>query len=189
MASYLFRQSISVFTDQRIREARTQVEQLTDAQLEDPSLAGKLDEIANVKFVPARLLPEQRKGKRRTEKRKVNDYGREVMIDVDIIDVAIPFEGWPKSFDLAPSSCTIIDTPATITGERAIQISLSDDQNLDRNVDSFIQHVSNNLNTLKKELEALGPRIRQEVQLIADQRLQRIRERRKRDKTRSFPIE
>jgi hypothetical protein len=103
--------------------------------------------------------------------------------------VTIPFDGWPKSFNLAPSSCRIIETPAKINNDSTIQISFPDDQNLEQNVNSFIQGVTQNLNTLGAELQRIGPQMLQAAQLVANQRLQQLRERQARDKTRSFPIE
>ncbi len=189
MRDRLFQEPISAIIEQKLSEARTRAEQLTAQQLEGPNLAEELEKIAQFKFNLATLKPEQRKGKRRTEKNKQVDFGREVIVDVDFIDVTIPFEGWPKSFHLAPSSCNIIDTPAAITKDNAIQISLLDDQNLDRNVDLFIQRVTENLNTLGKELQRIEPQMLQIAQVIAKQRRQQIRERKERDKNRSFPIE
>jgi hypothetical protein len=136
-----------------------------------------------------RELNEIDDSKRRTEKRKLTDYGREIIVDVDVIDVIIPFDGWPKSFHLAPSSCRIIETPVTINNDSTIQISFLDDQNLEQNVNSFIQGVTGNLNTLGMELQRIGSQMLQAAQLVANQRLQQIRERKERDKTRSFPIE
>ena len=134
MVEHLFQESISGFGEQKIRDAKAQAEQLTQQQLEGPDLAATLERIATFKFELAKLKPDQRRGKRRTEKRKRMGYGREIVVDVDFIDVTIPFDGWAKSFRLAPSSCRIIETPVTI-GSDAIQVSFPDDQNLERNVD------------------------------------------------------
>jgi hypothetical protein len=185
----LFQEPISAFVEQRLGEAKTHAEQLTPQQLEASDIAETLQKIAKFKFNLATLKPDQRKGKRRTEKRKVMDYGREVIVDVDLIDVEIPFEGWPKSLYLAPSSRTLIDIPTTITSNNTIKVSFPDDENLDRNVDFFIQNVTANLNTLEKELQRIEPQMLQVAQTIVTQRIEQIRERKNRDKGRSFPIE
>lgn len=189
MAEYLFREPLSALAEVKLREVRTQTEQLTVEQLQSPDLADTLERIAALKLEVASLKPDQRRGRRRTEKRKITDYGREIFVDVDLIEVSIPFIGWPRSFRLAPSYCKIVDAPATITSNNTIEVTFPDDQNLDRSVDFFIQLVAENLTTLQRELGKLQPQMLQTAQLVANQRLQQIRERKERDKTRSFPIE
>lgn len=189
MSDFLFQESISAFAEQNVYQARIHTEQLTQEQLEGANLSTTLDAIAKVKFEVAKLKPDERRGKRRTEKRNAIDYGRQVTVDLDMIDVTIPFEGWPKSFTLAPSSHVIIDTPAKITHERVILVSLPDDQNLDRNVDRFIQQVTQNLDSLARDLKNIEGQMLQVAQVVANQRIKQNRERRERDKTRSFPIE
>ncbi len=188
MPDHLFQMPVSHFIDQQINEARTRAEQLTEEQLQAPNLAGKIEEIAALNFHVATLKPDARTGKRRTEKRARTDYGQPISIDVDIIDVKIPFDGWPKSFQLAPTHCKIIDTPAA-TGNGFVLVSLVDDQNLDRNVDAFIKNAFENLNSLARDIKTITPLKLQTAQAIANQRLEQIRTRKERDKTRSFPIE
>jgi hypothetical protein len=189
MVDQLFKEPISAFVQQKLRDTRNRTEELTPQQLEGSDLSATLEKIAKFEFNVASLKPDQRKGKRRTEKQRRTDYGREITVDVDIIDVMIPFDGWPQSFHLAPSSCRIIETPAAINNDSTIRISFRDDHNLEQNVSSFIQGVTQNLNTLRAELERVGPQMLQAAQLLANQRLEQIRERKARDKTRSFPIE
>ncbi len=188
MVDHLFQEPISAFVEQKLREASSKAEQLTPPQLEGSDISATLEKIATFEFKVASLKFDQRKGKRRTEKQRRRDYGREIIVDVDIIDVTIPFDGWPKSFHLAPSSCRIIETPAVIK-DSAIQISFLDDQNLEQNVNFFVESVTQNLNTLRTELQRLGPQMLQAAQLVANHRLQQIRDQKARDKTRSFPIE
>ncbi|MHC1946492.1 hypothetical protein IF803_19090 [Bradyrhizobium sp. UFLA06-06] len=189
MNGTLFQEPISALIEQKLYEAKMWAERLPEESLTSDKLAEELTKIAHFQFDVAKLKPDERKGKRRTEKRKISDYGRDVTIDVDIIDVIIPFDGYPKSFQIAPSHCNVIDIPAMITHENGLRISLPDDQNLDRAVNFFIERVSGNLSTLEKELQNVGPRMLQSAQSAIHQRLQRIRERQERDKTRSFPIE
>ena len=130
MVDRLFQEPISAFVEQKLREARNQAEQLTPQQLEGSDISATLETIATFEFKVASLKSDQRKGKRRSEKQRRMDYGREIIIDVDIIDVTIPFDGWSRSFHLAPSSCRIIETPAVVHNDSTIQISFLDDQNL-----------------------------------------------------------
>lgn len=188
MTDYLFQEPISNFTAEKVGEARSQAERLSPEDLLSPDLGEKLQQLAKVKFDVAILKPEERKGKRRTEKQPRSDFGRKIIVNVDFIDVAIPFEGWPKSFHISPSTCNLIDMPAA-TSNGAIIVSFLDDQNLDRNVDSFIKQVSQNLEYLKKDLPRIETQRLQIMQHIANHRLMQIEERKERDKTRSFPIE
>jgi len=102
MVDHLFQEPISAFVEQKLREASSKAEQLTPPQLEGSDISATLEKIATFEFKVASLKFDQRKGKRRTEKQRRRDYGREIIVDVDIIDVTIPFDGWPKSFHLAP---------------------------------------------------------------------------------------
>lgn len=185
----LFQESIHAFKDQKVREAIARVEGLSEAELLDPGLAGKLDGIVEqFRFVVATMRPQERKGKRRTETRQVRDYGELRNVEVSMIDVTIPFDGYPKSFTIAPSHCHVIDTPAR-TSQAGLQATFYDDDNLDRNVDSFISRVGENLERLRGEMESLRTQISDAVKAIADQRLAKVKAQKERDKSRSFPIE
>lgn len=188
MQEHLFRQPISNFVQEKIDEARHRTEALTDAQLQDPALAGTLEKICDFRFEAATLRPADRMGKRRTTKVSKSDYGQQIIVDVDVIDVTIPFTGWPKSFHLAPSGRKIINTPASIVSG-GLLVSFPDDQNLDHNVDDFVAQVAQNLESLKRDIEKIKPQMLQAAQLVANQRLAQIKARKERDKTRSFPIE
>lgn len=187
MTSSLFRIPVSNFIDQKISEARTQAERLSDSQLQDPSLAGVLEQIADFDFEVAKLNPEGRQGKRRTEKKARNDYGREIIVDVDFVDVTVPFTGDAQSLELMPSSGFQIHERAGVS-RNGIVVSFLDDQNLDRNVDSFIKRVSENLKNLNADIEKIRSQRLQIAQSEANRRLEKIRARKDLDKSRSFPI-
>ena len=184
----LFGSPIQNFINARIHEAQSSAENLSDAQLQAPNLAGVLENISKLNFQVATLRPDQKKGKRRTERRTKKDYGQQVAADVDVIDVSIPFDGWPRSFDFAPTSGRLSSTKARVE-EGMIVASFDDDENLERNVDEFIKLTSENLTKLARDLGDLQKRMLQEAQTVANRRIEQIKSRKERDKSRSFPIE
>lgn len=188
LPALLFRDPISKFTNDRIKEAEAQTEALTEAQLHDPALAGTLEKISNFKFDVAVLVPENRKGKRRTTKVPRDDYGRQIMVDVDMIDVTIPFSGWPKSFLYAPSVANIIGEPILVSNGTLV-VTFADDAGLDRNVDGFIKYVNENLKNLESDIKKIRQQALRTCQRIANERIARIKLQKERDKTRSFPID
>lgn len=189
MNRYLFEEPLANLVEQKIAEAQSKADQLTPQDLEGPDLGEILQKIATFSFEVASLKPDLRKGKRRTERQKRTDYGRDIVVDVDFIDVKIPFDGWPKSFQLAPSSRRLIDTPATINSDATVEVSFPDDNNLEGNLNAFIEGVTQNLSNLRSELRRVPAEMLQAAQLVANRRLQQVRERKERDKTRSFPID
>lgn len=185
----LFQESIFDFKDQKVREAIARVEALPETVLLNPDLPRQLDQIVEqFRFVVATLKPEERKGKRRIETRVVRDYGEVRNREITLIDVIIPFNGYPKSFNIAPSHCHVIDTPAMNTSA-GLQASFYDDDNLDQNVDSFIVRVSENLDRLRSEMESVRKQISDAIKAVADQRVAKAKALKERDKGRSFPIE
>ncbi|QRM32760.1 hypothetical protein [Microvirga sp. VF16] len=185
----MFQESFHNFRDEKIREAVARAEAISEKDLLSADLSAKLDEVANgFRFVVATLKPEGRRGKRRIETRQVRDYGDVRDVQVSVIDVTIPMEGYPKSLHIAPSHSNVIEIPAS-TGTGGLIATFYDDDSLDKNVDSFIARVSENLDRLRKEMEGLKPQIREAIGTVADRRLAEVQARLERDKTRSFPID
>lgn len=184
----LFQDSVHNFVQQKLHEARSKVEQLSHVDLDASDLAETLEKIAKIDFQIAKMNPDQKKGKRRTEKRMRMDYGQQITVDIDMIDVSIPFEGWPKSFHLRPTSSNVIDTPARIENTNII-VSFFDDEDLERNIDNFVKSASENLSSLTQDLKNFEKQTLREVQAVANERILQINARVERDKGRSFPIE
>lgn len=185
----LFEGSLNLFKQEKLRDAAAKANALSDSQLLNPSLAGRLDAIAGeFRFVVAKLRPEERRGKRRTETKEVNDYGQRQTVQMTVIDVAIPFDGYPKSLTIAPSRSHIIQTLVS-TIQNPLVVPFMDDENLDKNVDDFIKRVSENLDSLRSEVEGFSREIRAEIQAIVDRRLTILKAQKEQDAKRSFPIE
>ena len=188
MQSKLFTNSIHDFSQEKLRESVRRAEALTEQELLVAELAPFLDKISDFPFQVAKLKPDGRKGKRRTEKRERTDYGLRTMVDVDFIDVTIPFEGFPKSLTIAPSSCHVIDVLASVENGQLV-VTFPDDDNLDPNVNDFIKRDSENLDRQRQEIETIKQETRKAVSAVANRRIAEIKARKERDKARSFPIE
>ena len=106
---------------------------------------------------------------------------------VTFVDVAIPFTGDAKSFELAPNACQIIGGDWEIRGQELI-VTLPDDQNLQRDIDGFVAIVSSNLDKLRAEAAQAQGNIQRAVENAANQRRAEIADEKERDKSRNFPI-
>lgn len=189
MSERLFKTNILDFQRQKLQEAAARAEAILERDLLNPALPGMLDAIAQgFGFTVAKLQPEGRKGKRRKEHRDTGDSGADHAIEVSLIDVTIPMEGHPNSLTIAPARANLIETPAAkIPG--ALLVTFDDDDDLDRNVDSFITQVSENLDRLRGEMETFKAQVRNAIGTITDRRVAQLRAQHERDRKRSFPIE
>ena len=185
----LFQGSIYDFQKQRLAGAVAEVKALSASDLLDPSLAGKLDKIADQHFnvAVATLRPEERRGRHRDVPSQGTEFGRPVVRKVSYIDVTIPFNGDATSFSFAPSSSHVI-MENTLIQDGAIGVSLLDDSNLDKNVDDIIKRVGENLDRIRAEMEQWRPHARKTLDQVAEQRIAELKAQKERDKGRSFPI-
>jgi hypothetical protein len=171
-------------SDSAVRE----VHSLPKSQFNQPSLAGVLERIAaKYKLVVATLQPDKKQGTRREVDQPIDDYGRQITMRVTFVDVAIPFTGDAKSFELAPNACQMIGGDWEIRGQELI-VTLPDDQNLQRDIDGFVAIVSSNLDKLRAEAAQAQGNIQRAVENAANQRRAEIADEKERDKSRNFPI-
>ena len=189
MNNRLFQESLHSFKEQKLREAIAGVEAIPKSILLDPTLDESLKEIVDhFQFVVATLRPDERVGRRRKEMRRTNHLGQVQDVEVSLIDVTIPFDGYPKSFTIAPSTCHVLQMPAK-TNQDGLVATFYDDDNLDRNVDSFVKMVGENLDTLRKELNNFRSQIEKTAHDVANHRAEKLKAQIERDKGRSFRIE
>lgn len=188
MKGYLFNGSAHEYREQSMKNAIQATKALSKDELMSPTLAATLDSIARGGDLQvARLLPDQKHGKRRTEQRSRSDYGQTRTVEVTLIDVYIPFEGEAISFQLAPSTSTIIQTPVKVAGNELVA-TFYDDERVQRDVDELIDQVSGNLDTLRKEMANLRTQIRSTIDSVANERKAQVEAQLQRDKKLSFPI-
>jgi hypothetical protein len=144
-------------------------------------------EIEKRGFEVAKLQPEKRHGKRRDVQRTRSDYGREVTKTHSVLDVYIPFTGSSESFQLAPSSCIIIHAEFDIKG-RELVLTVPDDASADAAVNSLIHGISQNLDTLRKEVDQAQVHLPQIAATGVQARRAQIARERARDSALSFPV-
>ena len=177
--------SVYDFIEAKKADAVERAEKVPESDLSNP---GVVDQLAQFRFEVAVLLPKERKGKRRTIKRDIRDFGQRREVDADVIDVYIPFRGWAKSFEIKPSSSTMIFLEYRAM-DNFLVATFPDDDKLDQAVNSFIETVNSNLQALRNDLASVPQQIRQAVESVVARRKSLIEARAARDKNRSFPIE
>jgi hypothetical protein len=183
----LFRgQSVFDYIEEQKNEAIKRAELTPEKKLSDPAVIDQI--IGDFRFEVAVIRPEERKGKRRIVQRRISDYGQPRIEENVYIDVYIPFSGYPKSFEIGPSSSILIYEECRIDGS-AIVVVFPDDDALDASVEAFIAQVTNNLENLKNDLRSAPLQIHNAVVDVVARRRNLIESRTERDKKRSFPIE
>ena len=173
--------------ERRIQAGVDLVDGLSEQDVLSEHIGLKLDEIAaKLRLDVPEIYPDRREGRRRTERVHANDYGRDIVIDRDFIDVSIPYSGDRSGFIFSPSRSPL-GLRALVHHDKLI-FSCDDDDNLDRNVDQFVQRVTEALTTLRTEVSQHEPHYVSAMRSRIERRRQQITERRDRDSKRSFPI-
>lgn len=186
----MFDKSWSAVVDGAVRAAIAEVDKLDSSEFLKPSLPSSLDRIAG-KFTlqVARLRPDEKRGKRREFEREISDYGLERTVKASEVDVSIPFDGEAQSFEIAPSSTTLVYGSKVQVLSSELILTVSDDDQIERRVDEFVKPVTENLDRLRVEVERDLPRIRDAIDNRARQRKEEIERQKERDSKRSFPID
>lgn len=189
MRRTLFTQSIFEHRERAVKSALHKVETLSDEALLSGDLPQHLHEIVKQEQINvATMRPDERRGKRRIEDRIASSYGERRSVKIEIIDVSIPYSGDHRSFDIAPSQSATINVPVEWQGD-VIKASFADDDNLERNVNSFIDNVTANLRRLEQELETFPSEVLATIERAAAKRADAVRSRHEKDRGRSFPID
>ena len=182
----------SSWAAQRIAAEQAAVEavrSLDRRAIADPALAGVLDKIANHHTpVIATLQPDRIVGKRWPIERVVSEFGESRRATFYVIDIIIPFQGDPISFRLSPSYCTLPSQRCDLQNDHLV-VSLADDDNVQTNVDQFVQQITQNLNALRSEVASWGPNLRALLNQVADARMKEFAVQSDRDKGLKFKVE
>jgi len=156
------------------QSAIREVEQLDRRAFSDPNLAGILDRIANhFSLQVATLQPEAKRRMRRNVQREISDSGMARTVTIGIVDFKIPFRGDPISFQLAPANCTLPSLPCEVRSDHLF-ISLPDDDDVERNVDQFVQQASRTLEALRAEVATWFSRLRAVLEKVASEKINQI---------------
>jgi hypothetical protein len=178
----LFTSSWSQAAREAEQAAVREVEELDRGTLSDPDLAGILDRIADhFSLKVAVLQPQAKRTMRRDAQRPAGESG-------GIMDVKIPFQGDPISFQLAPADCTIPSLPCDVRSD-LLFISLPDDSDVERNVDQFAQQVAKVLEALRAEVAAWHSQLRGVLETAASAKINQIASEEDDDGTLGSPVD
>jgi hypothetical protein len=172
---------------------RSQILSLPEAVSISPrrafGVAGVLERIASkYSLEVATLEPSAIRGTRRGIERTVDDFGEARTITIEVMDVKIPFRGDPASFQFSPSSLTIPSQRCEVKNDHLV-ITLSDDANVQRNVDQFVQQISQNLDTLRAEVANWLPQLRARLDQVAITKMNKISAQNERDENLTFKVD
>lgn len=189
MSDRLFEGSLHSTWQNALRSAAEDVAKLDRKLFNDPSLGGALEKIANKYALNvATILKDKISAKAREEERDGTDsWGNYRRIKTKWLDVDIPFEGDSESFKIAPSHCTIPGHRARVN-QNSLTLSIPDDANAQREVDTFVNQINENLARLRAEYEQMKPQLDQSIQNAAEQRKKQIQGEAEGDKNLSFPV-
>jgi hypothetical protein len=165
------------------------VKKLDRHTLLDPGLAGVLDKIAShYSLDVATLEPNAISGSRRGVERAVDDFGMTRNVTIQVMDIRIPFRGEAQSFRFSPSYCSIPSQRCDVKNDHLL-ITLADDANVQKNVDQFVQQISQNLDGLRNEVGSWLPQLRALLDQIASARMKEIAAQNERDKNLKFKVD
>jgi hypothetical protein len=182
----LFRDSFNSYRTLQLEGALADVEKLSEHDLISPAVQSVLEKTANAAgFEVAVLHPEEKSSKPRTERR--TDGGNTAPVDVELIDITIPFTGSPKSFTVAPSQNTHVDIPVVVHQDALVATLVRDDY-LERQLATSIRRISQNLDEMRNDMAALRASVRKALCEAADRRAERLRFQKKPYQIPSFPI-
>lgn len=186
MSAPLFRDSFDAYRARQLEGALANVEMLSERDLTSPAVQGLLEKTANAAgFEVAVLHPDEKSGRPRTERR--TDDSHAAPVEVELMDITIPFTGSPKSFTVAPSQNAHIDIPVAVHQDALVATLVRDDY-LERQLATFICRTSQNLDQMRKDMGALRASVRKALREAADRRAERLRFQKKPYQIPSFPI-
>ena len=186
MPAPLFRDSFEAYRTRQLEGALTKVEKLSERDLTSPAVQGVLEKTANAAgFEVAVLHPDEKSGSPRTERR--TDGGHTASVEVEVMDITIPFTGSPESFTVAPSQNTHIDIPVAVHQDALVATLVRDDY-LEGRLATFICRTSQNLDQMRKDVGALRAGVRNAIAEAAYRHAERLKSQREPYKIRTFPI-
>jgi hypothetical protein len=186
MPAPLFRDSFEVYRTRQLEGALANVEKLSERDLTSPAMQGILETTANAAgFEVAVLHPDEKSQRPRTERR--TDGAHAAPVEVEVVDITIPFTGSPESFAVAPSQNTRIDIPVAVHQDALVATLVRDDY-LEGGLATFIRRTSQNLDQMRKDIGALRAGVRKAIAEAAYRHAERLKSQRKPYKIRTFPI-
>jgi len=190
MADRLFGSSWYAAWDNMKQRAVADVNELDRKLFSNPALGGALQEIVekySLEIARLNTDPKAITADAVEEARYADDYGDRHLVKIRRLRVTIPFAGEAESLKIAPSRSSIPSHRAEI-GRNSLTITIPDDDNAEREVKSFCDHVQGNLDTLRQDYERDRPQLEQAVSQAAERRKAQIAEEDERDSKRGFTV-
>jgi hypothetical protein len=103
------------------------------------------------------------------------------------MEMQIPFIGNALSFSFSPSSAQLISKDYSIHNGELVVV-FSDNENLDANVNTFVEQVIQNLENLSKDMENFKKELVQELSYRISKRVNEIISDKNRHNALSFPV-
>jgi len=181
-------QSTHEYGQMAIRSAATLVEAIDFENFEERASTAIENAVARAAVAAPQLHIDKKAGKRISDERIGEEFGRRVMRKFDYIDVTIPFTGDWKAFSLSPSTKTLGTLGELDDRRSAIVIRLPDNERLEEDLESAIAQILRNLGNLDRDMVSLASEMRTTLKGIADRRFEKLKAHRDLDSKRSFPI-
>lgn len=184
----LFQHSLHGYWQSVLHAAAQDVNNLDRKFFSDPALGGQLQKIAEKYSLNiARINKDAISADAREEEFQGSDYGRRYTGKRSLLDIKIPFSGDPDTFKLSPSTSAVIMHRISV-GENTLKFTIPDDQSAQREVDTVVGQLVQNLDTIRAEYERGKPQLDQTIQQAANSRKAQIAGEDDRDKGRTFRV-
>jgi hypothetical protein len=184
----LFEQSFAGTWQNVLRAAANDVRALDRRLFSSPELVGHLQRIAEKYSTNvARIKKNDVEATGREEEVQSRDYGRNFLSKRKVLDVNVPFSGDADSLKLSPSQTTVISRRVSL-GSDSVGFTIPDDDNANREVETIVNLLTQNLDRLRTEYEQAKPQLEAAIQQAASVRKAEIASESERDKGRSFTV-
>lgn len=173
MGNRLYQKPFRNWSDARANVIVQRVSRASIDELSDEKLNGVVNHAVNHPELRVPQLKEEDKhGKR------IND---------STIDVHIPFEGSALLFEVEPTEHSVVTETVYVNG-RELVFRVRDDDSLEKNLESMIATIRNNLASLDRDIGRYRLRINEDIMTAAGTRRAELNAVAARDRSRSFPI-
>lgn len=188
MPNRVFQGHMHQWVERAQASAVNEVNRLDRKLFADPALDGHLQKIAEKYALDvARLNVSGIEATRKEVEAHVRDFGEMRIVKRKVLEVMIPFNGDEESLKLAPSRSTIISNAVEIR-RNALTVTVGDDDNAQREVDTFVSQVNQNIDTLRTESAQAKTQLLEMLRQVAQARKEQIEKEDSRDKKFSFPV-
>lgn len=174
------------YVERLLQRAIEDVRRLPLEVLSDPSLAGKLDVIAE-NYKPEYLILGDPTGAVRTANPPRTDSFTGHTFHTSKLSVTIPFTGDARLLEVSPSNTSIPDLPCEITGHGFV-VTVSDDENAKTRIDRFVHQMRENFRCMKIDFERELPRLRKMLDQAAEMRRRELERNKANAERLGFPI-